>query len=94
MERARLSRLTIINSRMALRNGDDDMEMTSSLNNHITNPTIIRIIGPILFSLKRIFHPFLSYLHRLIEYQAFGARKLKGRPIIIIMRPTASLTGC
>ena len=70
------------------------MEATSSLNNHTFDPTMIRIIGPILFSLKRIFFPFLPYLHRLIEHQAFLARKLKGRPIIFIMRPTASLTGC
>ena len=70
------------------------MEVTSSLNNHTFNTPIFRVVGPVLFFEKQTVLLFLSHLHRLIDGQAFFSKKLRGRPIIFIMRPAASLTGC
>jgi hypothetical protein len=64
--------------------------MTLFPNNHSLNPTKFRFVGPIRFLKKRIFLQFIYHLHEVIESQAFHAKKLKGRPIII-MRPMASL---
>jgi hypothetical protein len=57
-------------------------------------PTKFHFVGLVLFSQKRMLLQFQFYLDGLIEHQAFHAKKLKDRPIIIIMRPSASLTGC
>jgi len=71
---------------MELRKGDNDMEITSSLNTPTLDKTIFPIVGSVLF--------FLFYLQMLIDNLAFSSQELKGRPIIFIMRPPASLTGC
>ena len=74
--------------------GDQDMEITSSPNKHTLNKTIFRIVGSFLFFQKSTCPLFLLYLQRLIDARSFSHQELKGRPIIFIMRPTASLTGC
>jgi len=73
---------------------DQNMEITSSLNKHTLNKTIFRIVGSFLFIPKQAFPLFLSHLQTLNDGRAFLHKELKGRPIIFIMRPAASLTGC
>lgn len=70
------------------------MQTNSFLNNLNAKVIISPNVGPMQFLLKSISALFLSYFHVLIETGAFLTGKLKGRPIIIIMRPLASLTGC
>lgn len=78
---------------MELRKGDNDMEITSSLNTPTLDKTIFPIVGPVSFFQKQTVRLFLLYLQRLIDGRAFSPQELKGRPIIFIMRPPASLTG-
>lgn len=81
---------------MDLRNGDWVMEAASSLIliNH-TGPINYELSGHVPFfkcnilSLYKIINKFSS-----LYSSCFLASKLKGRPLIIIMRPTASLTCC
>ncbi|EEF81173.1 hypothetical protein MDMS009_165 [Methylophaga thiooxydans DMS010] len=70
------------------------MEVTSSLNNSTLNKTIFRIVGSVLFSQKQTIRLFLSHLQRLSDALVFSSQELKGRQILFIMRPAASLTGC
>ncbi|KGM06203.1 hypothetical protein LP43_2076 [Methylophaga thiooxydans] len=74
--------------------GDQDMEITSSLNKYTLSKTIFSIVGSFLFFPKQTFSLILSRLQMLIDGRAFFQKELKGRPIIFIMRPAASLTGC
>ena len=75
-------------------NGDQDMEITSSLNPPTLGKTIFAIVGSFLFFQKSTYPLFLLDLQRLIDGRSFFPQELKGRPIIFIMRPAASLTGC
>lgn len=94
----RLYRRTNINSRMELRNGDDDMEMTSSLkfwihaaNHGFARKLIVnhsRLINLVKYYLKKVrfFNTlfFVSFVHYI--YDPFT--------LIIIMRSQTSLTDC
>lgn len=70
------------------------MQTNSFLNNLNAKATVAAIFGPIQLLQESIGALFLSYFQVIIETAASLPEKLKGRPIIIIMRPTASLTGC
>ncbi len=70
------------------------MQTNSFLNNINAKALFAPIFGPTQLLQKSMDALFLSYFQIIIETTASLPEKLKGRPIIIIMRPAASLTGC
>jgi len=66
------------------------MQTNSSLNILNAKTTGTPIFGPTQLLQKSMDALFLSYFQVIIETAASLPEKLKGRPIIIIMRPTAS----
>jgi len=61
-------------------NGDQDMEIASSLNTPTLGKTIFAIVGPVLFFQQQTDRLFLSYLHRLIDGRAFFPSRIKRPP--------------
>ncbi len=56
------------------------MEIISSLNKHVLNKTIFRIVGSVLFFKKQTVNLFLYYLQKLILWSGFLTSRIKRPP--------------